>query len=42
MDSATPMDIVAAGEEMLVSLYNWKQDKQLDSLATSISVKKLL
>ena len=28
---ATPMDIAAAGEEVLLSLYNWKQGKQLDS-----------
>ena len=31
-DSATPMDIAAAGEEVLVSLYNGKKGKQLDSL----------
>ena len=32
-DSATPMDIAAAGEKVLVSLYNGKQGEQLDSLS---------
>ena len=31
-DSATHMDIAAAGEEVLVSLYNGKQHEQLDAL----------
>ena len=41
-DSATHMDIAAAGEEVLVSLYNGKQHEQLDALRYKCFVKKWL
>ena len=40
-DSTTHMDITAAGEEMLVSLYNGKQHEQLDALGYKSFCKKV-